>query len=47
MHYHLPIVPHNSETFREGLTGVVTVAATPFILLWLVNKILPSLEYRA
>jgi len=43
MHYHLPIIPHNMETFKEGLFGALTVAATPFILFWGVNKILPSL----
>jgi Ni/Fe-hydrogenase subunit HybB-like protein len=47
MHYHMPIIPRSMETFREGLTGALTVAVTPFILFWLVNKILPSLKYRA
>ncbi len=44
MHYHLPIIPHNMETFKEGLTGAITVIATPFILFWGINKILPSLN---
>jgi Ni/Fe-hydrogenase subunit HybB-like protein len=43
MHYHLPIIPHNLETFREGLFGALTVAITPFVLFWGLNKILPSL----
>jgi Ni/Fe-hydrogenase subunit HybB-like protein len=46
MHYHLPIIPHNLETFREGLFGALTVAATPFVLFWIINKITPSLEYK-
>ena len=41
MHYHLPIWPHDWETFKEGLLGALTVAVTPFILFWLFNKILP------
>jgi len=43
MHYHLPIIPHDLETFKEGLAGAFTVAATPFILFWGLNKILPTL----
>jgi predicted membrane protein len=45
MHYHLPILPHNLETYREGLLGALTVAGTPFILFWLINKIVPSLKF--
>ena len=44
MHYHLPIIPHSLETYKEGLFGALTVAATPFILFWLINKIVPSLK---
>jgi Ni/Fe-hydrogenase subunit HybB-like protein len=44
MHYHLPIVPHSMETYREGLLGALTVAGTPFLLFWLINKIVPSLK---
>jgi Ni/Fe-hydrogenase subunit HybB-like protein len=48
MHYHLPIVPHDLETFKEGLGGALLVAATPFVLFWLLNKILPVfLEEKA
>ncbi len=45
MHYHLPIIPHNLETYREGLMGALTVAATPFILFWILNKFIPSLNH--
>jgi len=44
MHYHLPIIPHNVETFKEGLFGALTVAATPFVLFWGINKVVPSLK---
>ena len=42
MHYHLPIIPHNWETFREGATGAMTVMATPFVIFWFLNKIVPA-----
>lgn len=41
MHYHLPIIAHSIETFKEGFFGAVLVAATPFILFWLLNKVFP------
>jgi Ni/Fe-hydrogenase subunit HybB-like protein len=44
MHYHLPLIPHNLETFKEGLFGVLTVAATPFLIFWGINKVVPSLQ---
>jgi Ni/Fe-hydrogenase subunit HybB-like protein len=46
MHYHLPILPHNLETFKEGLLGALTVAATPFVIFWAISKVVPSLKYR-
>ena len=44
MQYHLPILPHNLDTYKEGLLGALTVAGTPFVLFWLINKIVPSLK---
>lgn len=41
MHYHLPIWPHNMETFKEGLFGALLVAATPFALFWGLTRIMP------
>ena len=41
MHYHLPIWPDSMETFKEGLFGALTVAVTPFVLFWLLNKVMP------
>jgi len=46
MHYHMPIIPHNMETYKEGLFGALTVFATPFALFWVINKVTPSLEYK-
>ena len=46
MHYHMPIIPHNLETYKEGLFGALTVGVTPFILFWIINKVTPSLEYK-
>jgi len=44
MHYHMPIIPHSIETFKEGLFGALTVAVTPFVLFWIINKFVPSLD---
>jgi len=44
MHYHIPIIPHSIETFKEGLFGALTVAVTPFVLFWIINKFVPSLD---
>jgi Ni/Fe-hydrogenase subunit HybB-like protein len=43
MHYHLPFIPHDFNTFREGFFGASMVMATPFVLLWLINYIIPVL----
>ena len=42
MEYHLPIIPTNLETFREGLFGALLVAVTPFVLFYFLNKIFPA-----
>ena len=44
MHYHIPVIPHSLETFKEGVFGALTVIATPFVLFWLINKFVPSLR---
>ncbi len=41
MHYHLPIIPHNMETFKEGLMGALMIGIMPFPLFWMLNKIFP------
>ncbi len=46
MHYNLPIIPHNWETFKEGLGGALGVFIMPFILFWIFNKIFPVFDYK-
>ncbi len=46
MHYHMPMLPHSMETFKEGLFGALSVAVTPFILFWIINKVTPSLRFN-
>jgi predicted membrane protein len=46
MHYHLPIIPHNLETFREGFFGALSMGILPFILFWLFNKIVPAIKFK-
>jgi Ni/Fe-hydrogenase subunit HybB-like protein len=41
MHYHLPIIPHNFETFKEGLMGALSIFIMPFALFWVIAKIFP------
>jgi predicted membrane protein len=43
MHYHIPIIPHSVETFKEGVFGALFVITLPFILFWGINKFVPSL----
>jgi Ni/Fe-hydrogenase subunit HybB-like protein len=43
MHYHIPIIPHSVETFKEGVFGALFVITVPFILFWGINKFVPSL----
>jgi predicted membrane protein len=44
MHYHIPIIPHSVETFKEGLFGALSVIALPFIFFYGINKFVPSLR---
>jgi len=41
MHYHMPIIPHDWETFKEGLGGAVSIFVMPFVLFWIMDKIFP------
>ncbi len=41
MHYHLPIIPHNMETLKEGLFGALGVFIMPFVLFYFMVKIFP------
>lgn len=42
MHYRLPIIPHDLETLKEGLVGALMVIATPFVIFYLLNMIVPA-----
>ena len=42
MEYHLPIIPHDMETAKEGLVGMLAVFATPFIIFYFLNMIFPA-----
>jgi Ni/Fe-hydrogenase subunit HybB-like protein len=42
MDYKMPIIPHSLETFKEGLFGALTVIVSPFIIFWLLVKIIPA-----
>ncbi len=44
MHYEIPFLPHNLETFKEGVFGALTVVITPFVLFAIINKFIPSLK---
>ncbi len=46
MHYLLPIIPHDWDTFKEGFTGALTVFITPFVLFWILSKIFPIFSHE-
>lgn len=46
MHYHLPIIPHDLETFKEGVGGALMMAGLPFVFFWVFNKYAPSLNFN-
>lgn len=41
MEYRLPIWPSSLETLKEGLFGALAVIMTPFVLFFLVTRVLP------
>jgi len=47
MHYEIPLIPHSLETFKEGVFGALTVIVAPFVLFWIINKFVPSLQREA
>jgi Ni/Fe-hydrogenase subunit HybB-like protein len=46
MHYNLPIIPHDWETFKEGLGGALSIFIMPFVLFWIFAKIFPVFDYK-
>ena len=45
MHYHLPVIPHTMETFKEGVFGAAFMGGLPFVLFWVFNKIVPAVKF--
>lgn len=46
MHYHIPLIPHDWETFKEGVLGALSIGIMPFILFWIFSKIFPVFNYK-
>lgn len=46
MHYKMPIIPHDWETFKEGLFGALSIFVMPFVLFWIIAKIFPVFELK-
>lgn len=46
MHYHLPIWPHDAETFKEGLFGAMMIGSVPFVLFWMLSRVFPLFEKK-
>ncbi|MBI5026181.1 MAG: polysulfide reductase NrfD [Nitrospirae bacterium] len=46
MEYILPIIPHDWETFKEGLGGALSILIMPFVLFWIFDKIFPVFNHR-
>ncbi|MDI6752919.1 MAG: oxidoreductase, partial [Thermodesulfobacteriota bacterium] len=46
MHYVLPIIPRDLQTFKEGLFGALLIGAMPFILFWVLCKIFPVFNLK-
>jgi predicted membrane protein len=47
MHYKVPIIPHDYETFKEGLFGIISVALSPFVFFYFIAKLFPVFEDKA
>lgn len=41
MEYKLPIIPHDMETFKEGLFGALMVIITPYVLFFGLSNVVP------
>lgn len=47
MHYHIPIIPHNMETFKEGVSGALLILAMPFLFFCVLMRIFPVYEEKS
>ncbi len=46
MHYHLPMIPQDLETIKEGLMGALFILGLPFFLLWVFSRIFPIFDLK-
>jgi Ni/Fe-hydrogenase subunit HybB-like protein len=46
MHYKMPIIPHDWETFKEGLFGAMSIFVMPFVMFWIISKVFPVFELK-
>jgi Ni/Fe-hydrogenase subunit HybB-like protein len=46
MHYHMPVIPHNWETLKEGFFGALGVFIMPFVLFYFFVKIFPVFDLK-
>lgn len=46
MHYELPIIPHDWDTYKEGLFGALSIFIMPFVLFWAFSYIFPIFNYK-
>ena len=46
MHYHLPLIPRDLNTFKEGLTGALFILGLPFVLFWVLSRIFPVFDLK-
>lgn len=46
MHYHLPIIPHDWETLKEGFVGAISIFIVPFVLFYFIAKIFPVFKLK-
>jgi Ni/Fe-hydrogenase subunit HybB-like protein len=46
MHYHLPVIPHDWETLKEGFFGALGIFIMPFALFWVISRVFPVFSYE-
>ncbi len=46
MHYHLPIIPHDWESLKEGFVGALSIFIMPFVLFYFIAKIFPVFSFK-
>jgi Ni/Fe-hydrogenase subunit HybB-like protein len=46
MHYHLPLIPRDLNTFKEGLTGALFILGLPFVLFWVLSRVFPVFDLK-